>query len=59
MSEHYGKARMGTIRAAVNELRAAIRAEGTPTVQDAWDRMEPWIDADIWAETDRQNRKGQ
>jgi hypothetical protein len=50
---------MGTIRAAVNELRAAIRAEGTPTVQDAWDRMEPWIDADIWAETDRQNRKGQ
>ena len=59
MTDRYGKTRMGTIRAAVNALRASIRAEGTPAIQDAWDRMEPWIDADIWAETNRQDRKGQ
>lgn len=50
--DRYGKTRMGKIRAAVENLRKAIRAEGTPAVQDAWDRLEPWIDAPIWKDGD-------
>lgn len=48
MSDCYGKARMAKIRAAVNDLRAVIRAHGTPEIETAWDRLEPWIDAPIW-----------
>lgn len=42
---HYGKARIATLRKAVDELRQACRQEGTPRIQDAIDRAEPWIDA--------------
>lgn len=52
MTERYGKTRLSKIRKAVNELRAAIRAQGTPDIQDAWDRLEPWLDAPIWRNTD-------
>lgn len=44
MTDHYGLARITKLRAAVNALRIAIRSEGTPAIQDAWDRVEPWVD---------------
>lgn len=40
----YGKTRVAKILAAFNELRDACRAEGTPRIQDAFDRYEPWAD---------------
>lgn len=40
----YGNTKIIKLRHAVNELRKAIRAEGTPSIQDAWDRAEPWLD---------------
>ena len=42
--ETYGHTKIAKLRAAVNGLRAAIRSEGTPAIQDAWNRAEPWID---------------
>lgn len=27
----------------IDRLRRAIRAEGTPAVQDAWDKLEPHV----------------
>lgn len=40
----YGKTRISKIKAAVDNLRSAIRSSGTPEIQDAWDRFEPWVD---------------
>ena len=44
MTERYGKRRVPKMYAEVNRLRSAIRAEGTPEIQDAWDAVEEWID---------------
>lgn len=44
MTQLYGRAKIVTLRRDVNALRKAIRAEGTPAVQDAWDKMERWVD---------------
>ena len=44
MSERYGDVRVSKIIAAFNELREACRAEGTPRIQEALDRYEPWAD---------------
>lgn len=44
--ERYGDVRITKIRAAFNELRAACRDEGTPRIQEALDRYEPWADFD-------------
>lgn len=41
----YGATKITKIISARNELREAIRAEGTPRIQEAWDRLEQWIDA--------------
>ena len=43
MSERYGNVRVSKIIRAFNNLRAAIRSEGTPAIQKAWDRVEPWL----------------
>ncbi len=40
----YGRAKIVTLRRDVNALRKAIRAEGTPAVQDAWEKAERWVD---------------
>lgn len=40
----YGKRDVPKMIRQVNELRTAIRAEGTPKVQDAWDKVEEHID---------------
>lgn len=42
--ERYGNVKILKLRRAVNELRTLIRREGTPDIQSAWDRCEPWLD---------------
>jgi hypothetical protein len=42
--EKYGLRNVVKMISDVDELRKAIRAEGTPAIQDAWDRIEPHID---------------
>lgn len=44
MTNPYGNVRPATIQRAIDELRAACRDEGTPRIQEAWDRLEPWVD---------------
>lgn len=44
MTERYGNTKITKLRKAVEDLRQAIRKKGTPAIQDAWDRAEPWID---------------
>jgi hypothetical protein len=41
---HFGKVEIAELIAAVNELRSACREEGTPRIQAAIDRAEPWFD---------------
>ena len=43
--QRHGNVRISKVIAAESELREAIRNEGTPRIQDAWDRCEPWLDA--------------
>lgn len=43
-TERYGKAKIVTLRRDVDDLRTAIRAEGTENVQDCWDKVERWVD---------------
>jgi hypothetical protein len=38
--DRYGATRISRIRKRWNALREAVRAEGTPAVQDAFDQME-------------------
>lgn len=40
----YGKRNVAKMIRHVEELRQAIRAEGTPAIQDAWDKVEEHID---------------
>jgi hypothetical protein len=40
----YGRSNVPKMYAQINSLRAAIRAEGTPAIQDAWDKVEEHID---------------
>ncbi len=40
----YGKRRVDRMLRDMNILRQTIRAEGTPAIQDAWDRIEECID---------------
>jgi len=40
----FGRRRVSRMYAEVNELRRAIRAEGTPAIQNAWDKVEQHID---------------
>lgn len=42
--DRFGNRRVPRMLADINALRQAIRAEGTPAIQDAWDRVEPHID---------------
>jgi len=40
----FGRRGVSRMYAEVNELRRAIRAEGTPAIQNAWDKVEQHID---------------
>jgi hypothetical protein len=44
MTEKYGNRNVPKMIAEIEVLRQAIRAEGTPAIQDAWDRVETHID---------------
>ncbi len=41
----YGRRKVAGMIAQIEALRQAIRAEGPPSVQDAWDAVEEHIDA--------------
>jgi hypothetical protein len=45
VSARYGQTSQVKIYNAREVLRKAIMAEGTPAIQEAWDRLAPWIDA--------------
>jgi len=36
----------------LNRLRIAIRREGTPSIQEAWDKLEPHVSIFLRAEQD-------
>lgn len=38
-----GHAKVETFRRDVRALRSSCRAEGTPAIQDAWDKFERWV----------------
>lgn len=40
----YGNRRVTKMYAEIDALRRAIAAEGTPAIQEAWDRVEEHID---------------
>jgi len=40
----YGNRNVPKMIRQVDDLRKAIRAEGTPAIQDAWDKVEEHID---------------
>lgn len=42
--DRYGNRRISKMYAEIEALRQAIRAEGTPAIQDAWDKVEQHID---------------
>lgn len=44
MTEKYGNRNVPKMIRQVEQLRAAIRAEGTPAIQEAWDLVEEHID---------------
>lgn len=43
-ARRYGNRKVSKMYAQINELRAAIRAEGTDRIQEAWDKVEEHID---------------
>jgi len=49
----YGNRNVPKMIAEVEVLRKAIRAEGTPAVQDAWDAVEEHIDYAYRRDTDQ------
>lgn len=40
----YGNRSVPKMIRQIDDLRKAIRAEGTPAIQDAWDKVEEHID---------------
>lgn len=44
MSEKYGNRNVAKMIRQMEELRSAIRSEGTPAIQAAWDLVEEHID---------------
>ena len=45
MTARYGRVKIATIQSAKNDLRQAIQFEGSPRIQELWDRLEQWIDS--------------
>lgn len=39
----YGRTRVSRIRKRIDNVRTAIRDEGTPAIQDAWDELEQFL----------------
>ena len=43
-ADRYGQRKVTKMYAEVQALREIIRAEGTPAIQEAWDKVEEHID---------------
>jgi hypothetical protein len=52
MTALYGNRTFRSMYRDINALRDAIRAEGGPAVQEAWDRCEEFIDVVFQKEKD-------
>ena len=44
MTDRYGNRNIIKMFNQINTLRKAIRSEGTPAIQEAWDKVEEHID---------------
>lgn len=44
MTDRYGQRTIVKMFNQINALRKAIRSEGTPKIQEAWDKVEEHID---------------
>lgn len=44
MTAKYGNRNVAKMIRQVDDLRRAIRSEGTPLIQEAWDKVEEHID---------------
>ena len=44
MNEKYGNRSVAKMYRQINDLRRLISSEGTPSIQDAWDKVEEHID---------------
>lgn len=44
MTEHYGLAKIITIRKDFDDLRTAIRSHDTESIEAAWEKCERWLD---------------
>jgi hypothetical protein len=54
VTERYGNRRVVKMFNQINALRKAIRSEGTPSIQEAWDKVEEHIDF-IYQQKDETN----
>ena len=58
MTAKYGRRNVPKMIGQVDALRHAIRAEGSPLVQDAWDAVEEHIDFAYRGDLDAAHRAG-
>jgi len=56
MTERYGNRRVVKMFNQINTLRQLIRSEGTPSIQEAWDKVEEHIDFAYANQEDRNAR---
>tara|TARA_R110000868_G_scaffold115346_8_gene308039 strand:- start:934 stop:1110 length:177 start_codon:yes stop_codon:yes gene_type:complete len=55
MTPRYGNRTIVKMFNQINALRKAIRSEGTPVIQEAWDRVEEHIDFIYQQKMEKQN----
>jgi len=56
VTDKYGNRNIIKMFNQINHLRKAIRSEGTPTIQEAWDKVEEHIDFAYSAGTQKNDR---
>ncbi len=44
MSDRYGNRSIARMYNDITKHRAAVRSEGTPAIQETWDRVEEFVD---------------
>ena len=55
--ERYGNTKVATIRKKVDNLRVLILAQGTPEIQDAWEKLEAFVPFLVKCEAPEEARK--
>ena len=58
MTAKYGNRNVSKMIGQIDTLRHSIRQEGTPAIQDAWDKVEEHIDFAYRADVDAAHRAG-